>query len=98
MREFWQDRRARLQALMGRGVVPKVLLSALAVYLVVVIVLGLYWSNEPDLFPVQENAEQMALRNNQPLVTGYVTTATLIKPAKPLLDKPGGYIDRKNVV
>ncbi len=92
MREFWQGQRARLQSLMGQGVLPKVLLSALAIYLVIVIILGLYWSNEPDLFPVQENAEQMALRNNQQLVTGYVTTATLITLAQTLLDKPGGYL------
>src|SRR5690554_813035 len=92
MREFLQGQWARLQALMGRGLLPKVLVSALAVYLVVVIVLGIYWSSEPDLFPVQENAEQMALRNNQQPVTGYVTTATLITLAKTLLDKPGGYI------
>lgn len=92
MREFLQGQWARLQALMGRGLLPKVLVSVLAVYLVVVIVLGIYWSSEPDLFPVQENAEQMALRNNQQPVTGYVTTATLITLAKTLLDKPGGYI------
>src|SRR5690554_7137386 len=34
----------------------------------------------------------MALRNNQQLVTGYVTTATLITLAQTLLEKPGGYL------
>lgn len=92
MKAFWQNQWARLQHLLGRGLLPKVLAGVLVVYLVVVLVLGIYWSREPDLFPVQENAEQMALRNNQQPVTGYVTTATLITLAKTLLDKPGGYL------
>ena len=42
--------------------------------------------------PVRSNAEQMAQANEQEVVTGYTTTATLYRVANTLLTKPGGYI------
>ncbi len=65
---------------------------ALLTWLVVVIVLGLYWSGEPEPFNVQANAASEAQRSGGPVVTGYVTTATLIRLSETLLDKPGGYL------
>lgn len=50
--------------------------------------LGWYWSREPALFDVVENAEQKAPR----VVVGGVTTAALIAVVETLLEKPGGYI------
>ncbi|MRI33029.1 DUF2333 domain-containing protein [Endozoicomonas sp. OPT23] len=54
--------------------------------------LGMYWSNEPDIFSVRVNADKVAQANGQELVTGYTTTATLYRIADTLLHKPGGYI------
>src|SRR5690606_6276787 len=53
----------------------------LAVLLLVDVVLGWYWSREPDLFAITPPAQS---------VPGEVTTATLIRVASTLLDKPGG--------
>ena len=64
-----------------------VLLVILLLFAVVV-----YWSNEPDLFDVQQVAEEQAASRNENLVTGYVTTSALIMVASKLLDKPGGYL------
>ncbi len=64
----------------------------LVTYLIVVLVLGLYWSNEPDTFDVNENAKLKAEETQTSTVTGFTTTATLIKVSGTLLDKPGGYL------
>lgn len=68
------------------------LLLVLAGVLVLVLVLGMYWSREPDLFDVREAAKSRAEGRGESLVTGYVTTATLIEVADTLLGKPGGYL------
>ncbi len=53
----------------------------------------MFWvSQEPPLFDVERVAQQHADRNGQPVVTGSVTTATMIEIAETLLDKRGGYI------
>ncbi len=56
--------------------------------------LALMWwaSREPASFDIMANAAARAERHDQRLVTGYVTTATLIRVARTLLDKRGGYL------
>jgi hypothetical protein len=61
-------------------------------YIVIVIVLGIFWSRSPDTFDVQENALVMAGGDQSAMVPGYITTATAIRIAETLLDKPGGYL------
>jgi len=60
------------------------LLIIVLIYLVIVLVLGMYWSSEPDRIPL-ENL-------NQPTITGVSTTTALINVASTVLDKPGGYL------
>ena len=74
------------------GRIGKVLLIALAIYLLVCLALGWYWSREPDMFNVQIIAEEMVPALVDAPITGAVTTATAIKVAQTLLDKPGGYL------
>jgi hypothetical protein len=64
----------------------------LAIYLLVVIVLGIYWSREPDLFSVQQNAQQAIQREGRQMVVGFTTVETLKQVASTLLNKPGGYL------
>lgn len=61
--------------------------------LFVATILGLmyYWDNEPDLFDVRSAARQQVPAAPD-LVTGDVTTATLIRVMQNVLDKPGGYL------
>ncbi len=61
-------------------------------YAIVVITLGFIWSRSPGEFDVRESALAMANKDQKKLVTGYVTTATAIRIAETLLDKPGGYL------
>ncbi len=61
-------------------------------YVVVVVVLGIVWSRSPATFDVRENALEMVGKDESRLVVGNYTTATAIRIAETLLDKPGGYL------
>ena len=76
---------ARLAAYLGGGVV--LLIAALM----------FYWDHEPDLFDVHA-AAVARVGDKHALVTGVTTVATLLKVSETLLDKRGGYLDRKSVV
>lgn len=65
----------------------------LALFLLLMFILTIYWGKEPDLFDVHLVAQARAERENENIVTGYVTTATLIEVGSTLLDKPGGYLN-----
>ena len=64
----------------------------IGVYLVLMLMLAWWWNYEPGLFDVRDNAASHALANDRELVTGYTTTATLIRLGETLLDKRGGYL------
>ncbi len=49
-------------------------------------VLAIYWSREPDVFWVNQSVDEGRT------VVGYSTSDTLIRVAKTLLEKPGGYL------
>ena len=61
-------------------------------YLLVTLVIGWYWSQEPALFPVQQNAQLAAESQGKQMVIGFTTVETLKTVASTLLDKSGGYI------
>jgi hypothetical protein len=63
-----------------------------ATLIVIVLVLGVLWSDEPEPFDVYGAAMERAGGQSEKLVTGYVTTSTLIEVSSTLLDKPGGYL------
>ena len=56
------------------------------------LLLGWYWSQEPDSFDVNQVTQQMAPENSQNITIGSTTTATVIHLMQTLLDKPGGYL------
>jgi hypothetical protein len=70
----------------------KLIAGAGALVVVIIIALGIYWSDEPEIWDVREHAAAEAQRRNEPMVVGYVTTTTLIHLAEILLEKPGGYL------
>ena len=70
----------------------KVILAVVAILVLLLAVLGWYWSNEPAPFSVQANAEKLAIADGQEVVTGYTTAATLYTIADTLLTKPGGFL------
>jgi len=72
---------------LGRG-----LLVIVLIYLLITGLVGWYWSQEPAMFPVQQQAQRSAEQKQRQLVNGYTTVETLKTVASTLLDKPGGYI------
>ena len=73
-------------------VMSRAVLSVLGLYLLVTGALGWYWSEEPALFPVQQNAQLAAEKEGKQMVVGYTTVETLKTVVGTLLNKPGGYI------
>jgi len=65
--------------------------------ILMVLVLGaalMFWlDHEPEPFDVVARAEARAEREGHEVVTGYVTTATLIEVMETLLNKRGGYLN-----
>ena len=81
----------------SRGYFTSILFSRsiavlVGIFVVVCLGLGWYWSQEPDLFPVQQNAQLAAERDGKQMVPGFTTVETLKTVAGTLLNKPGGYL------
>ncbi len=60
--------------------------------LIFLLLLTLWWNQIPDEFDPLAAASKRATDNQQAMVTGYTSTATLIAIADNLLQKPGGYL------
>lgn len=54
--------------------------------------LGVYWSFEPDLMPVEDDLAYRVDGQSKQLIVGYTTVLTTEKVANKLLDKNGGYL------
>lgn len=93
LKKLWQQLVALYHPdnLKQQGAKRSVILIALTVLLPIILI-GWWWSIEPSLFDVQALAQQQATRQDESMVTGYVTTYTLITIANTLLDKSGGYL------
>ncbi|MDD1012926.1 DUF2333 family protein [Pseudomonas rubra] len=91
-RERVEPRTAATRSYFGGLLFSRALGSLIGLYLLVCAGLGWYWSEEPDLFPVQQNAQAAAEKTGKQMVVGYTTIETLKTVAGTLLNKPGGYI------
>ncbi len=74
-----------------RGVAHSTGLIALTVFTLLFLI-GLWWNITPSYFDVQAAAQERADDYNEKLVSGYITTNTLIEIASTLLNKSGGYL------
>ncbi|MGM0953006.1 MAG: DUF2333 family protein [Pseudomonadota bacterium] len=93
IRQYFTDKKEDVRDFAGgRGVIAKFLLAVLVVYLLVAIVLGMFWSSEPETFSVRDHTRTLASEMDREPVAGFATTATMIRIAETLLEKPGGYI------
>ena len=64
---------------------------SVAAVLLLLIVVGIYFSREPEVFWVNHSAD------SESAVVGFSTTDTLIRVAETLLDKPGGYLTNDKI-
>lgn len=66
--------------------------SAIAATLLILVLLGWYWSQEPDSFDVIEISQQLTPQASAKPAVGGVTTTTTIHLMETLLNKNGGYL------
>lgn len=76
----------------NKGILGKVLGGVVAIYFLVTIGLGIFWSDEPDMWDVKSAVEVDLAASGKQKVPGFATTSTLIRLSNLLLDKPGGYL------
>merc|ERR1712000_550388 len=75
-----QDYRERLRDWWADGGLGRGLLAvALVVYLLIALVVGFFWSTEPEPFAVKERADQRAAAMGLENVIGFTTTSTLME-------------------
>ena len=90
--ETLSDWRDSIADYLPKGGIVRPLALVLGVYLLVAVILGMYWSISPGEFDVQEKAAAYAAEDGGSMVTGSVTTGTLMGVVETLLEKPGGFI------
>lgn len=66
--------------------------AALATLVVAVVVLGWWWSYEPDVVDIVALAQERAAAEGVTNVTGYTTATAVVFIGETLLDKRGGYL------
>lgn len=85
----WRDSVANY---LPQGGIAKPLGMVLAVYLLLALLVGMYWSRTPDTFDVKARAAAYAAEDGGQLVTGSATTAAIMGVMETLLEKPGGFL------
>ena len=70
----------------------KTYLTPLFIVLFLLVMLGAYWSDEPDLFDIRAAASDRAPVTSAKLTTGSYTTSAVIQAMETLLNKRGGYL------
>ena len=92
-----QDTKERFQDWMAdrkdaKGGSGRLIVWLVVLYLLVALVIGMFWSQEPETFNVQASANTRAEEMGVQPVRGFTTTATLMKITETMLYKPGGYL------
>lgn len=75
---------------MGFMMRPLVAIPFLLVFLL--LILGWYWSREPDLMTLKSPSAEYATEQGVKPVIGYATTQMMVQAVDTLLNKPGGYL------
>ncbi|MCY4017475.1 MAG: DUF2333 family protein [Gammaproteobacteria bacterium] len=91
-KQRWNGMRGGLRWPAGGGLARRALLWAAGALVLFVVGLGIYWSDEPEPFPVRLNTSEKLAASGNSEVTGAATTGAMIRVAETLLDKPGGYL------
>lgn len=92
LNDFIRHRREDLSDYMGGGAFGSIIGTAFGVYFLLAIIVGWWWSDEPDLANVETLTTEFAQKEQLNVVPGLATTATLIHLSETLLDKSGGYL------
>lgn len=80
------------QDYLGGGKVARILGTVLGIYLLIALVMGIWWSRQPDLVDMEVHANRVAAEQKLEPVPGFATVSAVILLMETLLDKPGGYL------
>jgi hypothetical protein len=86
----WQRFKEKLSP--SSGGLKRMVLACVAFLMIGIVLLGVYWSGEPEPFSVSDNVSAKLAISGNSIVTGTAMTATLIKVSETMLDKRGGYL------
>jgi len=75
-----------------RNRIVRFVAMAIGLIVLLLLILALWWNQTPSEFDPFTQASERATENQQAIVTGYTSTATLIAITENLLHKPGGYL------
>lgn len=75
-------------SLIKLGIIP----LAVLILVLILSIVGFLWDNEPDAFDVHANALEQANGDGSKIVTGFTSTASVIKIMETMLNKRGGYL------
>ena len=96
MRDKLSDWASRLKTNRSRGSadggLSRLWLAPILVILLILVLIGMYWSAEPDQFDIKQAAAEHAPETESRLTTGSYTTSALITAMETLLNKRGGYL------
>ena len=88
----WADRATgyRFSGSGDSGVIKRITIPVVIIMLLLAL-LGIYWSDEPDPFDIEQAAIEHAPVTESRLTTGSYTTSALITAMETLMNKRGGY-------
>lgn len=76
----------------GCKAVRVLVITLVAAFVLVNLVLAWYWSREPDVLNVRREAALKAEQMGREVVPGFTSTTAAIRIGETLLNKPGGYL------
>jgi hypothetical protein len=80
------------QDYLGGGNMARIIGIVIGAYLLIALMVGIWWSREPEIQDMDQQVQQLAREQNLVPVTGFATVAALLHLSETLLDKPGGYL------
>ncbi len=93
LKQKWTDfRNNRSAAVDENSLWRRAFFTTIGILVIFILLIGVYWSSEPDPFNVRLNLDEKLAPSGHSYVVGSATTTALIRVAETLLDKPGGYL------
>jgi len=92
IKQRWESLKNRLTPSAELSGWRNTIFTVLGLLVILIVLVGFYWSAEPNAFDVRQNANSKFSAIGRSNVVGGTTTAALIRVSETLLDKPGGYL------